>query len=105
MTGNGSITTDNGRAEATRRIFLIDGNSYLYRAFYATPHLTNSKGLPTNAVYAFISMVKKLVNAEHPDLLVVIFDSKAPSFREAISKAYKAQRPPMPTTSLPRSRT
>ncbi|HEX2967263.1 MAG TPA: DNA polymerase, partial [Syntrophorhabdaceae bacterium] len=79
-----------------KRIFLIDGNSYLYRAFFATPHLSNSRGIPTNAIYAFISMIKKLRNAENPDILVVIFDSKAPSFREAISKEYKAQRPPMP---------
>jgi DNA polymerase-1 len=79
-----------------KRVFLVDGNSYLYRAFYATPHLSNSKGMSTNAVYAFISMIKKLVNAENPDTLVIVFDSKAPSFREEISKAYKAQRPPMP---------
>ena len=79
-----------------KRIFLVDGNSYLYRAFYATPHLSNSRGIPTNAIYAFISMIKKLRNAENPDTLVIVFDSKAPSFREAISKEYKAQRPPMP---------
>ncbi len=79
-----------------KRVFLVDGNSYLYRAFYATPHLSNSKGMPTNAVYAFISMMKKLAAAENPDTLVIVFDSKAPSFREEISKAYKAQRPPMP---------
>jgi DNA polymerase I len=79
-----------------KRIFLVDGNSYLYRAFYATPHLTNSRGIPTNAIYAFISMIKKLRNAENPDTLVIIFDSKVPSFRTAISKEYKAQRPPMP---------
>jgi len=79
-----------------KRVFLVDGNSYLYRAFYATPHLSNSKGMPTNAVYAVISMIKKLLNSENPDTLVIVFDSKAPSFREEISKAYKAQRPPMP---------
>jgi DNA polymerase-1 len=79
-----------------KRVFLVDGNSYLYRAFYATPHLSNSKGIPTNAVYAFISMIKKLMNTENPDTFVIVFDSKAPSFREEISKAYKAQRPPMP---------
>ena len=52
--------------------------------------------MPTNAIYAFISMIKKLMNAENPDTFVIVFDSKAPSFREEISKAYKAQRPPMP---------
>jgi DNA polymerase I len=80
----------------SRRVFLIDGNSYLYRAFFATPYLSNSKGVPTNATYAFLSMIKKLLNEEKPDPMVIIFDSKGPSFREEISKAYKAQRPPMP---------
>ncbi len=79
-----------------RRIYLVDGNSYLYRAFYATPHLTNSRGFPTNAIYAFVSMIKKLRNTENPDILIIIFDSKGPSFREEISVEYKAQRPPMP---------
>lgn len=80
----------------SKRIFLVDGNSYLYRAFHATPYLSNSRGIPTNATYAFISMLKKLLKEEKPDSMVVVFDSKAPSFREEISKAYKAQRPPMP---------
>jgi DNA polymerase I len=79
-----------------KRVFLVDGNSYLYRAFFATPHLSNSKGIPTNAVYAFMNMIRKLQNDEKPDTLIIVFDSKGPSFREEISKAYKAQRPPMP---------
>ncbi len=79
-----------------KRVFLVDGNSYLYRAFFATPHLSNSKGIPTNATYAFMNMIRKLQNEEKPDGLIIVFDSKAPSFREEISKAYKAQRPPMP---------
>lgn len=86
------------RADGTapKRVFLVDGNSYLYRAFFATPHLSNSRGLPTNAVYAFMSMMKKLMNDEKPDNLIIIFDSKGPSFREEILKTYKAHRPPMP---------
>lgn len=87
-----------------KRVFLVDGNSYLYRAFYATPYLSNSKGLPTNAAYAFLNMIKKLLNEEKPDTLVVVFDSKVPSFREEISKDYKSQRPPMPdnlSTQIP----
>ncbi len=79
-----------------KRVYLVDGNSYLYRAFYATPHLSNSRGFPTNAIYAFVSMIKKLRNSENPDILIIIFDSKGPSFREEISAQYKAQRPPMP---------
>jgi DNA polymerase-1 len=96
MTDNFEPRTLNIEPKIRKRIFLVDGNSYLYRAFYATPHLTNSRGIPTNAIYAFISMIKKLRNTENPDTLVIIFDSKAPSFRAAISKEYKAQRPPMP---------
>ena len=80
-----------------KRIFLVDGNSYVYRAFFATPHLSNSKGMPTNAIYAFISMIRKLQNEQNPDRLVVIFDSKVPSFRSEISSEYKATRPPMPS--------
>lgn len=79
-----------------KRVFLIDGHSHLYRAFFATPHLSNSKGLPTNATYGFTNMVRKLLNEERPDNLIVIFDSKGPTFREEILASYKAQRPPMP---------
>ncbi len=80
-----------------KRIFLIDGHSYLYRAFHATPYLANSKGLPTNAVYAFTNMLRKLLNEQKPDDVIAVFDSKAPSFREEIFKEYKATRPPMPS--------
>ena len=81
---------------APERVFLVDGHSYLYRAFYATPYLSNSSGIPTNATYAFLSMIKKLLNEEKPDILIIVFDSKGPSFREEVFKEYKAQRPPMP---------
>ncbi len=86
----------NSRTGTQKRVFLVDGHSYLYRAFHATPYLSNSKGMPTNTVYAFINMLNKLRNEQKPDTLIVVFDSKAPSFREEISSQYKAQRPPMP---------
>ncbi len=79
-----------------KRLFLVDGNSYVYRAFFATPYLSNSKGTPTNAIYAFVNMLKKLINEQNPDGLVVVWDSKTPSFRAQISAEYKATRPPMP---------
>jgi DNA polymerase I len=79
-----------------KRVFLVDGNSFVYRAFFATPYLSNSKGTPTNAIYAFISMLKKLLNDKKPDGLVVVWDSKVPSFRVQLSEDYKATRPPMP---------
>jgi DNA polymerase-1 len=96
MSENSEHRTPNSELNKRKRIFLVDGNSYLYRAFFATPHLSNSKGIPTNAVYAFMNMIRKLQNEEKPDGLIIVFDSKGPSFREEISKAYKAQRPPMP---------
>ncbi len=85
-----------GQGPAKKRVFLVDGHSYLYRAFHATPFLSNSKGIPTNATYAFLSMIRKLTAEQAPDTLIVVFDSGEPSFREEISRAYKAQRPPMP---------
>jgi DNA polymerase-1 len=79
-----------------KRIFLVDGNNFVYRAFHATPYLSNSKGTPTNAIYAFINMLRKLLNEQKPDGLAVVWDSKVPSFRMQISQEYKATRPPMP---------
>lgn len=96
MENNTQIQAGDFQNTCRKRIFLVDGNSYLYRAFHATPHLSNSRGVPTNATYAFVSMIKKLVNNEKPETLVIVFDAKGPSFREEISKEYKAQRPPMP---------
>jgi DNA polymerase-1 len=90
------IAHNDSELSSPNRVFLVDGNSYLYRAVFATPPLSNSKGIPTNATYAFMNMMRKLQNEEKPDSLIIVFDSKAPSFREEISKAYKAQRPPMP---------
>ncbi|TRZ48164.1 MAG: hypothetical protein D4S01_10895, partial [Dehalococcoidia bacterium] len=64
-----------------QRLFLIDGNSFCYRAFYAIRELSNSKGFPTNAVYGFLAMLKKLMESEKPDLLAITFDLKGPTFR------------------------
>ncbi|MGQ9509391.1 MAG: DNA polymerase I [Thermodesulfobacteriota bacterium] len=78
------------------KLFLIDGSSYIFRAFYALPHLSNSKGLPTNAIYGFTQMLLKILREHRPHYLAIIFDSKAPTFRSEIYQAYKANRPPMP---------
>jgi DNA polymerase-1 len=78
------------------KLFLIDGSSYLFRAFYALPHLSNSKGIPTNAIYGFTQMLLKVLKEHHPSYLAIVFDSKAPTFRSEIYEAYKANRPPMP---------
>ena len=79
-----------------KRLFLIDGNSFCYRAYYAIKELKNSKGLPTNAVYGFIMMLKKLLNQEKPDYLGIAFDLKGPTFRHKKFKEYKIHRKPMP---------
>nr|MBU1327932.1 DNA polymerase I [Candidatus Omnitrophota bacterium] len=78
------------------KLFLIDGNSYCYRAFYAIKELRNSKGKPTNAVYGFILMLKKLLEKEKPAYLAVAFDLKGPTFRHEQFEDYKAHRKPMP---------
>ncbi|MBU1887975.1 MAG: DNA polymerase I, partial [Candidatus Omnitrophica bacterium] len=78
------------------RLFLIDGNSYCYRAYYAIKDLKNSKGQPTNAVYGFILMLKKLLASEKPDYMGIAFDLKGPTFRHKRFNAYKIKRKPMP---------
>src|SRR5512136_1286689 len=78
------------------KLFLIDGSSYIYRAFYAIGHLSNSKGLPTNATYGFTQMLLKVLKEHRPEHLAVILDSKAPTFRSETYKEYKANRPAMP---------
>ena len=75
---------------------LVDGSSYLFRAFYSPPHLTNSKGEATGAVYGVINMLRSLINQYNPSNMVVVFDAKGPTFRNEMYSEYKANRPPMP---------
>ena len=83
--------------ESSRKtLYLIDGSAYIYRAFFALPALNNSKGLQTNAILGFTTMLLKLLREKKPDGLVVAFDEKGPTLRHAEFKEYKAQRPPMP---------
>ena len=79
-----------------KRLFLIDGNSLLYRSYYAIRGLTNSKGFPTNAIYGFLSTLRKLMGTEKPDYLGIVFDTKGPTLRHQAFKDYKAHRKPMP---------
>ena len=81
---------------ARLRLFLIDGNSYIYRAYFAIRNLSTSKGLPTNAIYGFTTMLLKIIRDHRPDYLAVAFDAKGPTLRHAEYKDYKAQRPEMP---------
>tara|TARA_R110002049_G_scaffold252264_1_gene427216 strand:+ start:352233 stop:354932 length:2700 start_codon:yes stop_codon:yes gene_type:complete len=77
-------------------LLLVDGSSYLYRAFHALPPLTNKQGTPTGAVYGVLRMIRKLIEEEQPDRVAVIFDAKGKTFRHELFREYKANRPPMP---------
>ncbi|WP_126452157.1 DNA polymerase I [Sulfuriflexus mobilis] len=77
-------------------LILVDGSSYLYRAFHAMPSLTNSQGQPTGAIYGVINMLRRLLREHEPQHIAVVFDAKGKTFRDAMYKEYKAHRPPMP---------
>ncbi|MGH8369970.1 MAG: 5'-3' exonuclease, partial [Gammaproteobacteria bacterium] len=77
-------------------LILVDGSSYLYRAFFAMPPLTNSQGEPTGAVYGVANMLKRLLAEYKPDQVAVVFDARGKTFRDEIFEEYKANRPPMP---------
>ncbi|MGL5358759.1 MAG: DNA polymerase I [Shewanella sp.] len=81
---------------ATNPLVLVDGSSYLYRAYYAPPHLTNSKGEATGAVYGVVNMLRSLLTRYQPSHIVVVFDAKGKTFRNELYSDYKAHRPPMP---------
>ena len=78
------------------KLVLIDGNSLINRAFYATPLLTAKDGTPTNAVYAFVNMLVKLISDVKPKYILVAFDRKEPTFRHKMYAEYKGTRKPMP---------
>ena len=80
----------------SNRLILVDGSSYLFRAYHALPPLTNSKGLNTGAAKGVIGMIRKLVADYDGDQVVVVFDAKGPTFRHEMYADYKANRPPMP---------
>ncbi len=77
-------------------LLLVDGSSYLFRAFHALPPLTNSKGEPTGAIVGVINMLRKLIEEYQPAYIAVVFDAKGGSFRNELYDQYKANRPPMP---------
>lgn len=82
-------------------LVLIDGNSVLYRAFYATPYLATSNGTPTNAVYGFVNMLLKIIGDIKPQHILVAFDRKEPTYRHKMYDGYKAGRKPMPDELIP----
>jgi DNA polymerase-1 len=94
-----AMTTASNHQDATvdtPELYLIDGSAYIYRAFHAVRSLTNSKGMPTNAVFGFTRMLIKLIQERSPRYAVMFFDAKGPTFRHEIYPEYKANRPPMP---------
>ncbi len=78
-------------------LYLIDGNSYVYRAFFAIKNLSSSGGMPTNAIYGFTNMLLKIIREKKPDGLVVLFDTPAPTERHRLYEEYKAHRPEAPS--------
>ncbi len=79
-----------------KKVFLIDGSAFLYRAFHAIRSLSTSKGHPTNATFGFTRILLKLLKDNAPEYAAVFFDVKGPTFRHEMYKEYKANRPPMP---------
>jgi DNA polymerase-1 len=77
-------------------LYLVDGSSYIHRAFHAVRNLSNSKGFPTNAIFGFSRMLLKLLGDKKPSQMAVVFDAKGPTFRHALYGEYKATRPPAP---------
>ncbi|MGQ8820672.1 DNA polymerase I [Bibersteinia trehalosi] len=81
---------------AANPLVLVDGSSYLYRAFHAFPPLTNKQGEPTGAMYGVLNMLKSLIAQVAPSHIAVVFDAKGKTFRDELYEQYKSHRPPMP---------
>jgi DNA polymerase-1 len=78
------------------RLVLVDGSSFLFRAFHAVPPLSNDQGQPTNAIYGVTNMLKRLLADEKTPYVAVVFDAPGKTFRHQLYREYKANRPPMP---------
>ena len=77
-------------------LYLVDGSSYLYRAYHALPNLSNSAGEPTGALLGVANMLRRLVNTANSRNIAVVFDARGPTFRHQMYAQYQANRPPMP---------
>lgn len=82
--------------QSAKRLILVDGSSFLFRAYHAIPPLTSPGGLPTNAIHGVTNMLRKLIAEYHSDYLTVVFDAPGKTFRNDLYPEYKAHRPPMP---------
>jgi len=85
-------------SKQTKRLFLVDAMGYIFRAYFAPMERLQSGGIPTKVPYLFATMMRRLLNNKdrRPDYLAVVYDHSAPTFRDKLFAAYKAQRPPMP---------
>src|SRR5690625_3067352 len=83
-------------AENTGPLILIDGSSWLFRAYHVLPPLTNDEGLPTGAIYGMTNMLRKFLRENESNRIVVVFDPPGPTFRNELFADYKANRPPVP---------
>ena len=81
---------------SAQTLVLVDGSSYLYRAYHALPPLTNSHGEATGAVYGVTTMLRTLLREQSPTHIAIVFDAKGKTFREELYEHYKSNRPPMP---------
>lgn len=79
-----------------KTLYLVDGSAYFFRAYFALPPMSNSKGQPTNAIFGFSSMLNKLIKEKKPEYFAIIFDTKEKTFRDELYKDYKANRKEMP---------
>src|SRR5512136_2242597 len=95
--------TNDPEATKTSRptLYLIDGSSYIYRAYYAIRHLSSPAGVPTNALYGFTTMLLKVLKERRPGHLAVVFDAGRVTFRNEIYPEYKANRAAMPDDLRP----
>ncbi len=82
--------------EKQKELLLVDGSSYLFRAYHGLPQLTSPSRHPTGAIYGVLNMLRKLINDEQPDRIAVVFDAKRKTLRNDIYPEHKANRPPMP---------
>ena len=83
-------------ARERKTVYLVDGGSYIHRAYHAIRHLSNSKGFPTNAIFGFAKMILRIFSEKSPEYLVIALDARGPTFRHELYEDYKATRPPMP---------
>jgi DNA polymerase-1 len=88
-------------ADQLSRLFLVDGSAYIFRAFFAMPPLSNSAGLPTNAIYGFANMMLKFLKQHQPEFVVVALDAGRETFRNEIFTDYKGNRPEAPPDLVP----